>query len=308
MSHYQPQLLMTRFGDYLQHKFRVKVRKLSLDASFSCPNRDGTLGRGGCTFCNVTSFHAALGNASAEDISMQLQQVWQGLQRKASRYIAYFQAYTSTYAETERLQQMYQQALATEDIVGLSVATRPDCLPDQVLDMLAAYQAQGQEIWVELGLQSAHDKTLKRINRGHGFVAYQDAVQRCRQRGLKVCCHLIVGLPAEQEADYFSSLQAVLAEGVEGIKLHPLLIVKNTVMAKAYTAGRLETLTLSDYAAIAARLIQHTPRSVIYHRIGADARSDSLLAPECAANRFLASDAIYRVLQQQGGQGSALTE
>ena len=167
--------LINTFGQDLKQRHGQKIHKLSIHGAFTCPNRDGTLGRGGCTFCNVSSF--------ADESAQQLSVVQQLLARRdevtrAKRYLAYFQAYTSTYAEVEYLQRMYEEALSVSDMVGLCVGTRPDCVPDAVLDLLAGYQARGYEVWLELGLQSANDKTLQRINRGHGYAAYEDAVRR----------------------------------------------------------------------------------------------------------------------------------
>ncbi|TAA45087.1 TIGR01212 family radical SAM protein [Corallincola spongiicola] len=297
-----PQLFHS-FGYYLKQQFGRKIRKLSLHGDFSCPNRDGTLGRGGCTFCNVASFVDE--TARAAPISQQLQLREQELKRKADAYLAYFQAYTSTYGEQVQLQKLYDQALAAKDIVGLCVGTRPDCVPDGVLGMLAEYQAQGQEIWLELGLQTANDQTLKRINRGHDFAAYQDAVARAKHYGLKVCTHLIVGLPGEDQQDALQTLDKVLMVGVDGLKLHPLHIVEGSVMAKAWRADRLATISLESYAETAAKMIQATPAQVVFHRVSAHARPPTLLAPDWCEDRWLGPQAIQAILAAEGGQGSA---
>lgn len=178
---------------------------------------------------------------------------------RAKRYLAYFQAYTSTYAEVRVLDSLYQQALSQGNIAGLCVGTRPDCVPLSVLDLLAEYQDKGYEIWLELGLQSAQDKTLRRINRGHDFACYQRTVALALERGLKVCTHIIIGLPGEDATACLDTLSKVIAEGVVGLKLHPLHIVDGSVLARAWRAGRLTTLTLAAYAAIAGEMILHTP-------------------------------------------------
>lgn len=225
---------------------------------------------------------------------------------RAKRYLAYFQAYTSTYAEVALLESLYRQALAQASMVGICVGTRPDCVPDAALDLLADYRAQGYEVWLELGLQSAHDKTLKRINRGHDFCCYQQTVQRARQRGLKVCCHLIVGFPGETVDDHLATLNAVVSEGVDGIKLHPLHIVAGSTMARAWQAGRLSALPLEAYAVSAGEMIRHTPHDVVFHRISASARQPTLLAPLWCENRWSGMQAVGGYLLQHGGQGSAL--
>ncbi|SLM61509.1 COG1242: Predicted Fe-S oxidoreductase [Dickeya aquatica] len=299
----QLQKLINMFGGDLQRRYGEKIHKLTLHGGFSCPNRDGTLGRGGCTFCNVASF--ADEQMQQQSIADQLA-AQAGKVNRASRYLAYFQAYTSTYAEVQVLDSMYRQALSEADMVGLCVGTRPDCVPDSVLDLLAAYHEQGYEVWLELGLQSAHDRTLRRINRGHDFTCYQHTVKRARDRGLKVCTHLIVGLPGETATDCLETLRQVVAVGVEGIKLHPLHIVTGSVMAKAWQAGRLSALTLEQYVAVAGEMIRHTPPDVVYHRISASARRPTLLAPLWCENRWTGMVGVHDYLLQRGEQGSAL--
>ncbi|OBU10039.1 TIGR01212 family radical SAM protein [Photobacterium aquimaris] len=295
--------LVNTFGQDLQHRYGEKVHKLTLHGGFSCPNRDGTIGRGGCTFCNVASF------ADEKNQFVPIQQqlaARAGEVHRAQRYFAYFQAYTSTYAEVQTLKKMYEQALTTADIVGLCVGTRPDCVPDAVLDLLAGYVEQGYEIWLELGLQTANDKTLKRINRGHDFACYAEITQRARALGIKICTHLIVGLPGDSKADNLQTLNKVVAVGVDGIKLHPLHIVEGSKMGQAFKAGRLEAISLETYADIASEMIQLTPPEVVYHRVAASARRPTLLAPMWCENRWLAMTEIGRILDKQGAQGSAL--
>ncbi|EPE3183885.1 TIGR01212 family radical SAM protein [Cronobacter sakazakii] len=299
----QLQKLVNMFGGDLTRRYGQKVHKLSLHGGFSCPNRDGTLGRGGCTFCNVASF----ADETQQHLSIQ-QQLAQQVARvdRARRYLAYFQAYTSTFAEVNVLRAMYQQAISQADMVGLCVGTRPDCVPESVLDLLAGYHEQGYEVWLELGLQSAKDKTLHRINRGHDFACYQETTRRARARGLRVCTHLIVGLPGETRSDALLSLERVVETGVDGIKLHPLHIVEGSIMAKAWRAGRLSGIALDDYTVTAGEMIRHTPPEIIYHRISASARRPTLLAPLWCENRWTGMVEIDRYLNQHGAQGSAL--
>ncbi len=295
--------VVNMFGADLQQRYGQKIHKLMLHGGFNCPNRDGTLGRGGCTFCNVASF-ADEGMkllSIADQLSIQAKKA-----NRASRYLAYFQAYTSTYAEVCTLREMYQQALVQADIVGLCVGTRPDCVPESVLDLLCEYQQQGYEVWLELGLQSAHDKTLKHINRGHDFASYQTTARLARQRGLKVCAHLIVGLPKEDAAMCLQTLERVVEVGVDGIKLHPLHIVTGSTMAKAWAAGRLPELALDEYVSTAGEMIRHTPLDVVYHRVSASARRPTLLAPLWCENRWAGMIGIAQYLTQYGTQGSAL--
>lgn len=295
--------LVNTIGQDLQRRYGERVHKLTLHGGFSCPNRDGTIGRGGCTFCNVASF--ADEQSQAKSIEDQLKDRAGEVQR-AKKYLAYFQAYTSTYAEVQVLKSMYEQALKAADIVGLCVGTRPDCVPDAVLELLAEYAQQGFEIWLELGLQTANDRTLKRINRGHDFACYADITRRARALGIKVCTHLIVGLPKEGRDDNIATLEQVLTIGTDGIKLHGLHIVEGSTMAKAWRAGKLEAPTLEDYVAIASEMIQRTPPEVVFHRVTSAARRPTLLSPLWCENRWLAMTEIGRRLDRDGAQGSLI--
>ncbi|ENM5892002.1 TIGR01212 family radical SAM protein [Vibrio mimicus] len=295
--------LVNTIGQDLQRRYGEKVHKLTLHGGFSCPNRDGTIGRGGCTFCNVASF--ANEETQQQSIQEQLKDR-AGEIKRAKKYLAYFQAYTSTYAEVQVLKSMYEQALEEADIVGLCVGTRPDCVPDAVLELLADYVQQGYEIWLELGLQTAHDHTLKRINRGHDFACYAEITAKARALGIKVCTHLIVGLPGEGRSDNLATLQQVLSVGTDGIKLHGLHIVEGSTMAKAWRAGRLAVLEQDEYVSIACEMIRSTPPQIIYHRVSSAARRPTLLAPLWCENRWWAMTAIGQTLEIEGPQGSLL--
>ncbi|MGY3570674.1 TIGR01212 family radical SAM protein [Vibrio paucivorans] len=297
--------LVNTIGQDLQRRYGEKVHKLTLHGGFSCPNRDGTIGRGGCTFCNVSSFVDE--ETQVKSIVDQLTDR-AGEIKRARKYLAYFQAYTSTYAEVQVLKNMYEEALKAADIVGLCVGTRPDCVPDAVLDLLAGYVEQGYEIWLELGLQTANNATLKRINRGHDFECYAEITQRARDLGIKVCTHLIVGLPKESREDNLRTLEKVLEVGTDGIKLHGLHIVEGSTMAKAWKAGRLEAPTLDGYVSIASELIRRTPADIVYHRVSSAARRPTLLAPLWCENRWLAMTEIGRALDRDGAQGSLIKQ
>lgn len=292
------------FGVFCKNQFGERLKKLTIDAKFTCPNRDGTLGKGGCTYCNVASFNHEHGT----ELSIQ-EQLAQGRERvagRSSKYIAYFQAYTSTYDEYQVLKSKYDEAIEDPDIVGLCVGTRPDCVSDDVIELLASYQSRGIEVWLELGLQSANDKTLKRINRGHLMADYVDTVTRARARGIKVCTHLILGLPGEEHQDYLNSLRAVLAAGVDGLKLHPLHIVEGSTMAKAWRNDRMKLLTVQEYAYSVGELIRNTPKDIIFHRVTAYAKKPMLLAPDWCAFRWDGLVAIVNDLKAKGEQGSYL--
>ncbi|MES9894608.1 MAG: TIGR01212 family radical SAM protein [Candidatus Thiodiazotropha endolucinida] len=287
------------FGQYLLHRYGERVHKIALDAAFTCPNRDGSKGSGGCTFCNNVSFSP--NGRQPKPISEQLASGRRVILKRtgARKYLAYFQAYTNTYAEIDKLTALYDAALADEDVIGLSIGTRPDCLPDTVIDLLAGYQGQGKEVWLELGLQSAFDETLARVNRGHGFAEYRESVLRARNRGLKVCTHMIAGLPGETAYHATETLQRVLELGTDGLKLHPLHVVKGTQLANAWRRGEYRPLTLEAYVDIAADLVQQTPSNVVWHRLTGTASETILLAPLWCARKWLVLNAITTELQRR---------
>ncbi|MBS1197026.1 MAG: yhcC [Proteobacteria bacterium] len=285
-------------GKHLKSRFGERVHKLPLHAGFTCPNRDGSIGRGGCSFCSVDSFSEERDGSVDGQLAHGRQTIdW------VKRYLAYFQAYTNTYAEIAHLRSLYDSALASHGVVGLCVGTRPDCVPDAVLDLLAAYQEQGSEVWLELGLQSAFDETLQRVNRGHGFAEYTATVARAQARKIPVCTHLIIGLPGETPEQSLISLERVLTEGVQGLKLHPLMIVRGSRLALEYDRGELAVLSLTDYVDTAAEMIRRTPAEVIFHRVGASARAPTLIAPDWCSKTLPTNNAIAHNLAKLGAQG-----
>ncbi len=293
-------------GQDLKRRYGRRVHKLAIHAGFTCPNRDGSKGLGGCTFCNNVSFSP---NARRDpDVGEQLAAGRAVIARRtgAERYIAYFQAYTNTYADVATLRRLYDAALNEPGVIGLSVGTRPDCAPAAVLDLLAEYQDQGREVWLELGLQSAFDATLKRVNRGHGFAEYVAAARAARQRDLKLCTHLIIGLPGEAEVHALTSLERVLECGVDGLKLHPLHVVKGTRLANCWRAGDYQPWPLARYLTLAADLVERTPWRVVFHRLTATASSQILLGPDWCRYKWRVIDGIVDQLVRRGTrQGSA---
>jgi radical SAM protein (TIGR01212 family) len=293
------------FGRAMLARHGERVHKIALDAGFTCPNRDGTKGVGGCTFCNNKSFAP-----SARDpmpLAAQFARARRCIARGtgARRFVAYFQAYTNTYAHVDELRALYDAALETPDVIGLSIGTRPDCVPPPVLDLLAEYRDRGHEVWLELGLQSAFDETLVRVNRGHGFAEYEEAARAARARGIPVCCHLIVGLPGETETHCHASLDRVLEVGVDGLKLHPLHVVKHTRLAIEWKRGEYVPLDEADYVRVAADLIERTPWDVVFHRVTGTASPDILLAPAWCAKKWDILNGIARELERRGSrQGS----
>ena len=295
------------FGQFMLRRHGRRVHKVAINAGFTCPNRDGRKGHGGCTFCNNASFNPS--SRQLPSVATQLESGRQVIRKRtgAHRYMAYFQAYTNTYADVEHLRSLYDDALAEPDVIGISVGTRPDCVPAAVLDLLAEYRDRGFEIWLELGLQSCFDETLQRVNRGHGFSEYRQAVHAAHRRGLPVCAHLIAGLPGETGQHVLTTLERVLAEEVEGLKLHPLHVVKGTLLANQWRSGEYEPLTFDAYLTIAADLVERTPPHVVYHRLTGTAAAYLLLAPDWCVYKWRVLNGIEKELRaRETWQGARL--
>jgi len=294
------------FGQAMLRRYGERVHKVALDVGFTCPNRDGSKGRGGCTFCNNVSFSPNGRRPAPLSEQMAAGREAIGRRTRARRFIAYFQAYTNTYDAPERLDRLYRQALEEPDVIGLSVGTRPDCVPDAVLDLLAGYQREGYEVWLELGLQSAFDETLARVRRGHGFAEYREAVRAARARGLQVCTHLIVGLPGETPAHSLATLERVLDLGVDGLKVHPLHVVRGSRLANEWRRGDYRPLSLETYIETAAEMVRRTPVRVVFHRLTGTAPPSVLLAPEWCSRKWLVLNGIERMLaRDRSRQGMA---
>ena len=269
------------FSFYLRKRFPCRVHKVTIDAGFTCPNRDGAKGIGGCTYCINESFSP---NARSRRRSVR-SQVEAGIDILGTRYgaqkfIAYFQAYSNTYAPAEDLKRLYDQALAVPDVVGLSVGTRPDCVPDEVLDMIADYLPSLPEVWIEYGLQSMHDQTLRRVNRGHDFEDFRDAVFRTHRRGIRICVHVILGLPGETPDMMMETADALAVLPIQGIKLHHLYVAKGAPLVDSFRRGEFRTLDAHQYADLAARFLERIPADVTVQRLVGDVAGDLLLAPK----------------------------
>ncbi|VAW62391.1 Uncharacterized radical SAM protein YhcC [hydrothermal vent metagenome] len=287
------------FGQSMKLKYGERIHKISLNANLTCPNRDGTKGIGGCSFCNIASFNPDARNP--ESISKQLAAGRQVIRKRtgAKKYLAYFQAYTNTYGDIKQLKNLYDKALSEKDIIGLSIGTRPDCVPVDVIKLLVEYQNQGYEIWLELGLQSAFDDTLNKVNRGHGFAEYIRTVHLANFHKINVCTHLIIGLPGENKTHFKTSLSRVLNEGVAGLKLHPLHIVKGTQLAKEFLHKKYKPLTQHEYINTVADLIEMTPNDIIYHRVTGTASKNILLAPDWCSKKWQVINAITMELHKR---------
>lgn len=301
-------------GKFLRREFGQPVLKLSIDGGFTCPNRDGTKAIGGCTYCNNRSFSLGVGNdrlSIREQIESQINRVRQSGRRKAELFLAYFQSFSNTYAPVERLRQLYDEALSVPEVVGLDIATRPDCVPDPVLDLLQDY-AQRTHLWLELGLESSHDRTLARINRGHNWAEFESAMRRSSGRGINLCVHMILGLPGEtpdtirQSATRLGQLMAELSAPAIGIKLHHLHIVKGTALAKDYPAGDIATLTPEKYVPLVCDFLERLPENTVIQRFMGDTLGDTLIAPHWQVAKSQVLNAIAAEFGRRGTQPGSL--
>ena len=285
---------MKMLSEYYRETFGCKVYKLSLDGGFSCPNRDGTLGTGGCIFCTGSGEFAEGG---PEPISLQLEQAKLRVnsKNKDGKYIAYFQAFTNTYAPVEYLRKLYYEAIAPEEIVGLAIGTRPDCLGEAVISLLAEINAV-KPVSVELGLQTIHEQTARYIRRGYTAEVYYDAVRRLKAAGIDVVTHIILGLPGETEEMMLKTTEAAVRAGTDGVKFHLLHVLRNTDLAKAYAAGTFECLTLEEYGSILKRCVEILPENTVVHRITGDGAKKDLIAPLWSADKKRVLNYLHKLL------------
>ncbi len=289
-----------QFSEYLKERFGCRVYKVTIDAGFTCPNRDGKLGWGGCTYCNNMGF-SANSRRSPRPIKEQIEQGMAFMREryKAEKFIAYFQAYTNTYAPIDTLRRCYDTALEFEDIVALSVGTRPDCVPEPVLDLIESYK-ESLEVWVEYGLQSIHDATLELVNRGHDYAVFLDALERTRRRGLKICVHVILGLPGESHDDMMATAKAVGEMGIDSLKIHLMHVLKDTPLEKDLLEGRFKPLEFDEYVNLACDFLESIPPDISIQRLTADGPRSILLAPTWATEKRRTIAAIDAEMKRRG--------
>lgn len=293
------------FSAELKRVFGCKVQRISLDAGFSCPNRDGTLDDTGCIFCGGlgSGSHGILRDL---DVLAQFEDGKEVMRRKyrAAKFLAYFQAYSNTYAPVERLRSLFGRMAAAPDLAGLIVATRPDCLPDDVLDYLQELSRQTY-FWLELGLQSIHDKSLAFLNRRHDYGCFVQAVERCKARGLRVCAHVILGLPGESRDEMLAMAAEINRLGLDGVKLHLLHVMKGTRLAKMYDRGEVSVLGRDEYAGLVCDFLELLDPRILIHRLTGDGGHDNLIAPLWSLKKFEVLNLIDAELAQRGtGQGN----
>lgn len=284
---------------FLRQKFGQKVFKVSLDAGFSCPNRDGTLSTRGCLFCSARGSGDFAGQRGSS-LEEQFDEVRAFMHKKwpQAGYIAYFQAFTNTYAAPDRLRSIYSQALDLDGIVGLAIATRPDCLSEEVLDVLQ-WVSQKRYLWVELGLQSIHRKSADRFNLGYTVDDFLGALARLKARGIESCAHLILGLPGESRDDIVASVQRVAGLSLAGIKLHLLHIIKNTPLGFLYQNEPFDLLSRDEYVELVVDILELLPADMVIHRLTGDSPRQALLEPQWSLKKWEVLNLIDKRLAER---------
>lgn len=285
---------------YLRETFGEPVRKISVDAGFSCPNVDGTVGHGGCIFCDNRSFSPAR-RMNLPDIDAQIQESARRMEAryKTQKYIAYFQPSTNTYAPAEKLEKLYRRALTHPNIVGIAIGTRPDSVPDDVLDLIANLS---RETWVslEFGVQTACEHSLRFLNRGHSFESFQDAMARSQKRGIRTGAHFILGIPGETIEDIRRTARLTATMGIHSIKLHNLYVVRETPLAALYEAGKAKLWPREDYVSAVADFLELYPPETVIERLAGDAPRDFLIAPDWSAVKANIKDSVIEEFKRRG--------
>jgi len=290
----------------LRERFGCKVYKLPIDAGFTCPNRDGKIGYGGCTYCYNPSFSPSPFKEKSS-ITLQVKHRKALIRRKneVNKFLVYFQSYTNTYAKVRILKRFYDEAIQDKDVVGFCIGTRPDCVPDEVLDLIESY-AQNYHVWLEYGLQSVHNETLLRIKRGHNFAQFEDAVKRTQNRNIFICVHIILGLPGETKEDILKTARTLAKMGINGIKLHHLQVIKNTRIAREFNKGEFKVLSPEDYIKLVCDVLELLPSNVTIQRLVGEVLQDRMLtAPRWNLNKHQILSAIDQEFIDRGSfQGS----
>jgi len=289
-----------QYSAHLKNKFGVKVYKVTIDAGFSCPNRDGLISTGGCIFCDDGgSFSQAHSNKLSVEEQLEIGIENLSKRFKAKKFMSYFQAYSNTYKPTAELEKIYNSSLKHPDIVGLSIGTRPDCVDKEKLKMISQYN-DDYYTWVEYGLQSVHDKTLKLINRGHDFDCFLRAYDLSKENGLNVCAHVILGLPGESKEDMLKTAQKLAELKVDGVKIHMLCALEGTKLSKMYESGEISFMSEEDYINIVCDFLEILSAETTIHRLAGNGLKQNLIAPKWLGKKMDALNSIDRELERRG--------
>jgi hypothetical protein len=287
------------FNTYLRNRFGCRVQKISLDAGLTCPNRDGTLSSAGCIYCNPRGSGtgaAGIGMSITDQILAGMENL--GRRYKAKKFIAYFQSFSNTYAPLKTLKQLYNEALAVDGVVGIAIGTRPDCISEDILSLLKTY-ADKTLVWIEYGLQSAHDHTLARINRGHDFAAFQSAVTTTKKQGIPVCVHVILGLPGETRAQMIETAKKLADMDIDGLKIHLLYVIRGTRLDEMYQIGEYACMSQQEFVDNVCDFLAHTPGHIVIQRLTGDPHPEELVAPDWAMHKAETLHLIRERLEQR---------
>lgn len=294
-----------QYSAHLKQKFGVKVYKVTLDAGFSCPNRDGSISSGGCIFCDDGgSFSQAHSNLLSIEEQLETGVETLSARFKAKKFMSYFQAYSNTYKPVGELEKIYSSSLKHPDVVGLSIGTRPDCVDEEKLKLIATYK-DDYYTWVEYGLQSIHDKTLKAINRGHDFDCFLRAYEKSKEFGLNVCAHVILGLPDESKEDMLKTAEKLAELKVDGVKIHMLCAMQGTELSRMYESGKISFMSEDEYLNLVCDFLEILPCETTIHRLAGNGLKKNLIAPRWLGKKMDALNKIDRELERRNShQGS----
>jgi len=289
------------FGDYLWDKYKTRVLKLPINAGLSCPNRDGTIDYSGCIFCSEDG-SASPTTSGSKHIINQMQNAKLSFKRSeaTTKYIAYFQAYTNTYAQVNKLKKLYDIALGVKDITGLMIATRPDCLSDDILNMIAGYKRDDFELWLEIGMQSMHEKSMQSLNRGHSYQKTRETIIKAADKGIPVCVHIILGIPGESWEDMMKTAREISSLPVLGVKIHHLHIIKNTRLEQYFNQKLIKTLSFREYVSCICDFIERLGYDILIHRLMGDRNKESLIAPLWALYKGTVLNEIEKEFNRRG--------
>ncbi len=288
-----------RFSSYLRDRFGCPVYRVPIDAGFTCPTRDGTLSNSGCIYCDERGSASTLSDRYLP-VREQLLRGIESARRRygAEKFISYFQAFTNTYAPLKKLRILYNEATSHPDVVGLAIGTRPDCVSNQILDLIASFTSNF-DTWLEYGLQSAHDSTLKHIDRGHTVAQFSDAAKRARERNIKVCAHVIIGLPGETRDMILDTARFIASLPLNGVKIHLLHVLKGSPLEDAYRDGRLNMLSLEEYTGLVCDFLELLPPTIVIQRLTGEAPRQNLVAPKWALDKSAVIEAINAELERR---------
>ncbi len=282
---------------YWRNLFGCNVHKLQIDAGFTCPNRDGHIATGGCIYCDGRGSKLRQ-KGELPSVSQQIQSGKKFYKPHAAKFVAYFQTFTNTYAPVEKLQTLYDDALSQDDVIGISIGTRPDCVDPDVINLLSDY-AKNYHVWLELGLQSMHDKTLKLINRGHNFQQFLEVVDALAGKNIHLCAHIIVGLPGETDEEILQTAKAIAALPINGIKIHSLLALEGTLLGEMYKNGSIKIMSKHKYVSLVANILEILPADMVIQRLTAEGYRDIFLAPDWAINKLDVLNYINKELERR---------